>query len=180
MSNIHQVLNKTQQAELHRGCHPYHPGWQTAYGYVPSEGAGIVFCALFAVSMFAHIVQFSWKRTWWMCVFPVGCLGMKVLDNAMLFWMLISSLVELLGWAARTWSSRCVYNQNAFLMQISTLIIGESHILSLREPSLISILISSHILHGWHLHSTWPLYSNIRPRVLHPIPEGIPLDFLYL
>ncbi|CAI7583654.1 unnamed protein product [Penicillium bialowiezense] len=106
MSNIHQVLNKTQQAELHRGCHPYHPGWQTAYGYVPSEGAGIVFCALFAVSMFAHIVQFSWKRTWWMCVFPVGC------------------LVELMGWAARTWSSRCVYNQNAFLMQISTLIIA--------------------------------------------------------
>lgn len=140
MSNIHQVLNKTQQAELHRGCHPYHPGWQTAYGYVPSEGAGIVFCALFAVSMFAHIVQFSWKRTWWMCVFPVGCLGMKFLDNAMLFWMLISLLVELLGWAARTWSSRCVYNQNAFLMQISTLIIGESQILSLREPSLISIL----------------------------------------
>jgi hypothetical protein len=77
MSNIHQVLNKTQQAELHRGCHPYHPGWQTAYGYVPSEGAGIAFCALFAVSMVIHIVQLSWKRTWWLCVFPIGCLGMN-------------------------------------------------------------------------------------------------------
>lgn len=85
MSNIHQVLNKTQQAELHRGCHPYHPGWQTAYGYVPSETVGIVFCALFAASLFVHIVQFSWKRTWWMCVFPVGCLGMNVWHSSVLF-----------------------------------------------------------------------------------------------
>ncbi|CAG8156763.1 unnamed protein product [Penicillium olsonii] len=106
MSNVHQVLNKTQQAELHRGCHPYHPGWQTAYGYVPSEAAGIVFCALFGASLLVHVVQFSWKRMWWLCVFPVG------------------SLVELIGWAGRTWSSKCVYNQNAFLMQISTLIIA--------------------------------------------------------
>ena len=38
---------------------------------------------------------------------------------------IIASIVELIGWVGRTWSSRCVYNQNPFLMQISTLIIGE-------------------------------------------------------
>ncbi|KAL6716607.1 hypothetical protein ACLMJK_006174 [Lecanora helva] len=31
---------------------------------------------------------------------------------------------ELIGWAGRTWSSQCPYNNDAFLMQISTLIIG--------------------------------------------------------
>lgn len=33
--------------------------------------------------------------------------------------------VEVIGWAGRTWSSKCPYNSTAFLMQISTLIIGE-------------------------------------------------------
>lgn len=74
MSDVHQVLNKAQQAELHRGCHPYHPGWQTAYGYAPSEAAGFAFCVLFAVAMLVHIGQLSWKRTWWLCVFPIGSL----------------------------------------------------------------------------------------------------------
>jgi hypothetical protein len=31
---------------------------------------------------------------------------------------------EVIGWAGRTWSSQCPYNANAFLMQITTLIIG--------------------------------------------------------
>lgn len=32
---------------------------------------------------------------------------------------------EILGWAGRVWSYKCPYNMNAFLMQITTLIIGE-------------------------------------------------------
>ncbi|EFY92547.1 RTA1 domain protein, putative [Metarhizium acridum CQMa 102] len=36
----------------------------------------------------------------------------------------LAPLAETIGWAGRTWSSRCPYNQNAFLMQITTLIIG--------------------------------------------------------
>lgn len=31
---------------------------------------------------------------------------------------------ELIGWAGRTWSAECPYNQNAYLMQITTLIIA--------------------------------------------------------
>ncbi|KID84401.1 RTA-like protein [Metarhizium guizhouense ARSEF 977] len=36
----------------------------------------------------------------------------------------LTLLAETIGWAGRTWLSRCPYNQNAFLTQITTLIIG--------------------------------------------------------
>lgn len=38
---------------------------------------------------------------------------------------LTAEIAEVLGWAARIWSSQCPYNLNAFLIQFSTLIIGE-------------------------------------------------------
>ncbi|CAG7917462.1 unnamed protein product [Penicillium olsonii] len=92
--------------QLGIGCHAYIDGVETPYGYQPSLGAGIAYCTLFGLSMILHTVQFTWKRTWWASVFSVGC------------------LVEVIGWAGRTWSSKCPYNSTAFLMQISTLIIG--------------------------------------------------------
>ncbi|RHZ48637.1 RTA1 domain-containing protein [Aspergillus thermomutatus] len=92
--------------QLRNSCHPLIDGVNTAYGYQPSLAAGIVFCTLFGLSMIVHTVQFAWKRTWWCCVFSIGC------------------LTEVLGWAARTWSAQCPYNMTAFLMQISTLIIA--------------------------------------------------------
>ncbi|EAL92504.1 hypothetical protein KXX16_007030 [Aspergillus fumigatus] len=92
--------------QLRNSCHPLIDGIDTAYGYRPSLAAGIVFCTLFGLSMILHTVQFAWKRTWWCCVFSIGC------------------LTEVLGWAARTWSAQCPYNMTAFLMQISTLIIA--------------------------------------------------------
>lgn len=36
----------------------------------------------------------------------------------------ITTIVEALGWAGRTWSSKCPYSHDAFLIQIVTLIIG--------------------------------------------------------
>ena len=36
--------------------------------------------------------------------------------------------MELIGWAGRTWSAECPYNPTAFLMQISTLIIGKQKV----------------------------------------------------
>ncbi|KAJ5541486.1 hypothetical protein N7494_006562 [Penicillium frequentans] len=88
------------------GCHAKIEGVGTSYGYVPHLSAGIVFCVLFGLSMIAHTVQFCWKRQWWCVVFTLGC------------------MVELIGWAGRTWSHECPYNGTAFLMQISTLIIA--------------------------------------------------------
>jgi hypothetical protein len=93
------------------GCHAKIEGIDTSYGYVPTLGAGIAYCVLFGISMILHTVQFCWTRTWWASVFSIGC------------------LVEVIGWAGRTWSAECPYNSTAFLMQISTLIIGESHMI---------------------------------------------------
>ncbi|OQD71500.1 hypothetical protein PENPOL_c001G06023 [Penicillium polonicum] len=92
--------------KLQSGCHAYIEGVDTSYGYVPSLGAGIAYCALFGLSMILHTIQFTWKRQWWASVFSVGC------------------LVEVIGWAGRTWSAKCPYSDTAFLMQISTLIIA--------------------------------------------------------
>ncbi|CAD0092219.1 unnamed protein product [Aureobasidium vineae] len=88
------------------GCVAYNPSQRTAYGYVPSLAAGIVYCVLFGLSMVAHTFQAIKTRALWNLVFAVGC------------------LTEVLGWAARTWSNECPYNANAFLMQICTLIIA--------------------------------------------------------
>ncbi|CBF76494.1 hypothetical protein AN4912.2 [Aspergillus nidulans FGSC A4] len=92
--------------QLQTGCHAYIDGIGTPYGYVPSLAAGIVFLVLFGLTMVGQTVQFAWKRTWWCAVFAVG------------------SLTEVIGWAGRTWSAECPYNTNAFLMQITTLIIA--------------------------------------------------------
>ncbi|KAJ5616176.1 hypothetical protein N7537_001290 [Penicillium hordei] len=92
--------------QLQSSCPAYIEGVKTSYGYVPSLGAGIAYCALFGLSMIVHTIQFTWKRQWWASVFSVGC------------------LVEVIGWAGRTWSAKCPYNSTAFLMQISTLIIA--------------------------------------------------------
>ena len=57
------------------GCHAYVDGYDTSYGYIPSKAAGIIFVALFGISMILHIVQFSWKRIWWCSLFSIGCMG---------------------------------------------------------------------------------------------------------
>lgn len=62
--------------QLQTGCHPLIDGYGSGYGYQPSLAAGIVFLALFGVSMLAHTVQMTWTRTWWCAVFSVGCLSM--------------------------------------------------------------------------------------------------------
>ncbi|KAJ5467697.1 hypothetical protein N7475_005449 [Penicillium sp. IBT 31633x] len=95
-----------ERIQLGLGCSAYIEGIGTSYGYIPTLSAGIAFCTLFGLSGILHTVQFIWKRQWWASVFSVGC------------------LVEVIGWAGRTWSSKCPYNTTAFLMQISTLIIG--------------------------------------------------------
>ncbi|OTA57469.1 RTA1-domain-containing protein [Hypoxylon sp. EC38] len=81
-------------------------GFDYSYGYRPSLAAGIVFCALFGIAFFGHALQTIRLRRWTSALLAIG------------------ALTELIGWVGRTWSSECPYNRNAFLIQITTLIIG--------------------------------------------------------
>ncbi|KAI1774485.1 RTA1 like protein-domain-containing protein [Hypoxylon cercidicola] len=82
------------------------PGFDYAYGYLPSLAAGIVFCVLFGIGFFGHALQTIRLRRWTSALLTIG------------------ALTELIGWIGRTWSAECPYNENAFLIQIVTLIIG--------------------------------------------------------
>ncbi|KAG4278294.1 hypothetical protein FPRO04_13925 [Fusarium proliferatum] len=99
-------LTQDQMEALKKGCQDLIPGIDTSYGYVPTLGVGIAFCALFFLSHAGHIIQYIRKRRWSSLAFAVG------------------AMAELIGWAGRTWSSECPYNGDAFLMQITTLIIA--------------------------------------------------------
>lgn len=97
-------LHATGDLLLH--CHALIPGIDPAYGYKPTFSAGIVFCVLFGITFMVHLVRcFQYRRWTSICLF-------------------IGSIVECIGWAGRTWSSKCPYNKTAFLIQISTLVIA--------------------------------------------------------
>ncbi|KAK4193135.1 RTA1 like protein-domain-containing protein [Podospora australis] len=92
---------------LRTGCYPHLLDvFPNIYHYRPSLGAGITFCVLFAFCSLGHLVTFGFFRKWTSILFFLG------------------SITELIGWAGRTWSAKCPYNTNAFLMQITTLIIA--------------------------------------------------------
>ncbi|TVY84947.1 Uncharacterized protein LSUE1_G002740 [Lachnellula suecica] len=87
-------------------------GWPYSYGYRPSLAAGIVFCLLFGIALFGHCIQAIRLRRWTSILLAIGVLTKSKLA------------AELIGWIGRTWSAECPYNQNAYLMQITTLIIA--------------------------------------------------------
>ncbi|PWY84597.1 RTA1-domain-containing protein [Aspergillus sclerotioniger CBS 115572] len=136
MSGMNATAAYDFKQQLTEGCHAKIEGYGTSYGYVPSLAAGIVFCTLFGLSMILHMVQLVWKRTWWCAVFVLGC------------------MVEVLGWAGRTWSAECPYNGTAFLMQISTLIIA---------PTFFTAGI--YILLGRFIHLLGPETSILSPKL---------------
>jgi len=94
-------------------CVASRPGIGGPYGYVPTLAAGIVFCVLYFLSIFAHTFVAIRHRVWWQLLFSIG------------------GLCELLGWAGRTWSSDCPYQLTPFLMQTTLLILGKQTNLTL-------------------------------------------------
>lgn len=71
------------------------------YHYVPSLGWNASFLALFALSALVHSYQAYRSRFW--IFYPTLVLG---------------AVVEVMGYAARVWSSQDVYKLDPFLMQI--------------------------------------------------------------
>ncbi|POS72451.1 RTA1 domain-containing protein [Diaporthe helianthi] len=81
-------------------------GLDPSYGYVPSEPAGIVFAVLFCIAVAYHTAQYIRIRSVPSILLSIG------------------AFTELIGWGARTYSSRCPYNSDSFLAQEVTLIIA--------------------------------------------------------
>ncbi|KAK0635776.1 RTA1 like protein-domain-containing protein [Bombardia bombarda] len=103
------IDDETWHLLLHikEGCFPYlDDRLDNSYGYWPSLPAGIIFSALFGIVIVGHLFQFVRFRKWTSILIAIG------------------AITEALGWAARTWSAKCPYNGDAFLMQITTLIIA--------------------------------------------------------
>lgn len=83
------------QTDLTTGCHALVTGIETSYGYVPSLAAGIVFSVLFFLSLCGHVFR-----------------SVQYRKTASIL-LVLSALIEVLGWAARTWGSKCPYNSPA-------------------------------------------------------------------
>jgi len=84
-----------------------HPGNFSLYGYVPTEWISALFITFFGLSTITHFVQAIYFRLWWL------------LPTAIL-----AGTAEVIGWAARLWSSKNPHSLNAYLMQICTTIIA--------------------------------------------------------
>ncbi|GAA5976837.1 hypothetical protein JCM5350_007263 [Sporobolomyces pararoseus] len=77
------------------------------YGYVPSISYGVVFIVIFALTLIAHTAQIVVSRKmWFMICMSLGCLG------------------EVIGWAFRLLSHYKPENKDAYIGQISILIIS--------------------------------------------------------
>ncbi|KAK5455815.1 hypothetical protein LTS15_005132 [Exophiala xenobiotica] len=122
--------------EVLQGCRAYSPALLPSYGYKPSLAAGITYCVLFSLALAAHCLYSVLNRRWANYLLATGALG------------------ELIGWAGRTWSSQCPYNQHAFLMQIVTLVISPVFF----TAALFVMLAQLSIQRGAH-------YSLIPPRL---------------
>ncbi|KAL4940591.1 hypothetical protein BDV06DRAFT_230253 [Aspergillus oleicola] len=92
--------------DLQDGCQALIDGVDNIYGYVPSLAAGAVFTALFFLSAAGHVARFVVVR----------------LTTSIL--LAIGAVIELVGWAARIWSSKCPYNDAGFKTQVTLLVIG--------------------------------------------------------
>ncbi|ODN78791.1 hypothetical protein, variant [Cryptococcus amylolentus CBS 6039] len=77
----------------------------SAYGYTPTAWVALTFICLFSVSDVVHLAQGCFYKYY--LVFPT---------------LVIGCTLEIIGWAARYWSSQNVLARDPFLMQIITLI----------------------------------------------------------
>ncbi|GAA6063548.1 hypothetical protein JCM10212_002660 [Sporobolomyces blumeae] len=79
----------------------------SSYGYIPSLSYGVIFIAVFAITMVAHVAQIVLtRRKLFMIVMPLGCLG------------------ELLGWSMRLASRWHPDLQDTYIGQLALLVIS--------------------------------------------------------
>ncbi|KAJ3536791.1 hypothetical protein NMY22_g5878 [Coprinellus aureogranulatus] len=106
------------------------------YNYVPSKAAGYVLISLFALSTFAHAGVAIYRRLWWILPTIVLC-----------------GILELVGWAARIYSSYEPYEINPFTIQITCTVLGPT-------PFLAAVFILS----GEVIKQMGSAYSRLTPK----------------
>lgn len=122
--------------DLQTGCHDEVSGLEPWYGYVPSLAAGVTFSVIFGLLLLGHVFN-----------------AIKPPRTHSII-LAVSALTELIGWAARTWASKCPYNKAAFTMQIITLIVA---------PVFVTAAI--YVLLGLLIGVRGNGYSLIKPRL---------------
>jgi hypothetical protein len=90
------------------GFSPVCPLASSYYYYYVSLPANVVFCVLFSVSLIGYLLAFGFTRR---------AFGFTVA-------MVCGTILEILGYAGRIWSSTNQWNENAFLIQIVCLTIA--------------------------------------------------------
>ncbi|KZT38831.1 RTA1-domain-containing protein [Sistotremastrum suecicum HHB10207 ss-3] len=109
------------------------------YGYVPTEWICIVFLVFFGLSTtpVVHFIEAAYFGMWWLL--PTACLG---------------GISEILGWAARFWSSRNPQNLNPYIMQITTTIIAPT-----------PLIAANFVILGRMIEQLGPEYNRIGPHM---------------
>ncbi|WVQ79504.1 hypothetical protein IAT38_001603 [Cryptococcus sp. DSM 104549] len=110
---------------------------QSSYGYIPTAWVCIAFTAAFSVIGVVHILQAIRYKYW--IVFASLSIG---------------TALEIMGWAARYWSSQNVLARDAFLMQIVALIIA---------PVFLSAWC--YTILGLGINALGPQFSLLRPKL---------------
>ncbi|KAF8901514.1 RTA1-domain-containing protein [Gymnopilus junonius] len=117
-------------------AHHAHSSLDSPYNYIPSEGVAITYIVLYGLSTLIHLGQAIYFQTWWLI--PTVCL---------------SGVLEILGWAARLWSSLNPPNPSPFEMQITCTIIGPT-----------PLLAANFVILGILIQRLGPQYSRLTPR----------------
>ncbi|KDR83263.1 hypothetical protein GALMADRAFT_239130 [Galerina marginata CBS 339.88] len=108
----------------------------TPYHYIPTKGVAAAFISLYGLSTLTHITQAVYYRMWWLI--PTVCL---------------SGLLEVMGWAARLWSSFDAPNSSPFEMQITCTIIGPT-----------PLLAANFVIFGIVIQRLGTQYSRLSPK----------------
>ncbi|KAA1467513.1 RTA1-domain-containing protein [Dentipellis sp. KUC8613] len=110
---------------------------QSDYGYVPTQWICITFLGLFGASTAIHLAEAIYFRIWWLIPSAVAC-----------------GILELTGWAARTWSSIQPLILTPYIMQMTTTIIAPTPLIATNFLILEELIL----LLG-------PQYSRLSPRI---------------
>ncbi|TEB22954.1 RTA1-like protein [Coprinellus micaceus] len=106
------------------------------YHYLPSKAAGFAIIVLFVLSTLAHAGVALYRRLWWILPTIVLC-----------------GILEILGWAARLWSSYEPYEITPFTVQITATVLGPT-------PFLAAVFI----MFGEVIKQLGSAYSRLTPK----------------